>query len=732
MLKKVPLKYITEREDLLMALDILRPFKLLALDTESYPLRIARASGLDPHTSRVRLLSLCSKEGPPYLFDILALSKDPTNIQTLKEFLLESRHYVAHNASYDCKVIKGTLGIWVKNIRCSMVGYQTLALATGHDAARKRGFSLQAMLRDILRIPIDKTEQKSDWSRPTLTLSQLNYAALDVGAPPGQPFNSSLLQCWLLIKEAALKLNMKRVWDLNQDLVPVLAMMEFEGLDVNKPYLKTLQKGLEEYLEPLMIDLARILKLPLEERLIMKGGQPTKVYKVPRETETQLNNKADLVHIVNKQLGLTLPNLASDTLQEFNCIPEIEKLSLYTRYAKQLSEAKKYLDIPNPITGRIHPSYNNVGTATNRSTSEGQKDEGLNMGLNIQQAAGIGFKVKMKGDPWGYNLDDLERTFYMILRNAIKAPKDHVLIDLDYAKQEILIGAIMTALVCLGGEPAILKTLWKDYRKETLKNDYQEDILDKDGRKIPHPLNDIYVATAVALFPELKNVPLEDLTRYAKKECPPGSPHGYRHIAKQIKLGIMYGKQAAAFAHELNCEQEVAEKYIKNWHKMFKSFSKYMKHMGRISSTQKRLALPWFGYLWVAEANAKGIEDKASIGRKGVNATIQGMGSIVMKLALCYMMRDPELDMGNKCIPLACIYDGLLVKAPGSSKITGYKEVSDGVFAPQFEGDETAQYYASKLKGHMIKAMKDVLEPILQAEIPAMVDIAGIADIWLH
>ena len=732
MLKRVPFKYITEREGLEQALESLRPYKLLALDTECYPLKMAKASGLDPHTSRIRLLDLCSKDGPPYLIDLLKLSKDRVAIEKLKGFLLEDRYYVAHNASYDCKVIKGTLGIWVKNLRCSMVGYQTLALATGLDAAQKRGFSLQAMLRDILRIPMDKTEQKSDWGRPELTPSQLNYAALDVGAPPGQSFNSSLLRCWLEVKGAALDLNMKKVWDLNQALVPVFAMMEYEGLDVNQRYLKTLQRGLEGYLEPLMLDLAKILKLPIEERLVMKGGRLSKVFKVPRATETQLNNKAELVHIVNKRLGLSLPNLASETLQEFACIPEIEKLSLYTRYAKQLSEVKKYLDTLNPVTGRIHPSYNNVGTATNRSTSEGQKDEGLNMGLNIQQAAGIGFLMKMQGDPWGYNLDDHERTFNLILRNAIKAPKGYVLIDLDYAKQEILIGAIMTALVCPGGEPAILETLWKDYRKETLKDSYQEDILDRDGKKIPHPMNDIYVATAVALFPELKNVPLTDLTRYAKKEKPPGSAHGYRHIAKQIKLGIMYGKQAPAFAAELGCELEIAERYIKNWHKMFKSFSKYMKHMGKTSSEQKRLALPWFGYLWVAEANAKGIEDKASIGRKGVNATIQGMGSIVMKLALCYMMKDPELDMGNKCVPLACIYDGLLVKAPGQSHPSSYKEISEGIYSIEFEGDETAQSYANKFKGHMIRAMKDVLEPILQGEVPAMVDIAGIADIWLH
>lgn len=77
---------------------------------------------------------------------------------------------VIHNASYDAVRLARHYGIRTSPVHDTML------------AARRSGekkCSLQALVERHLGLTIEKTEQRSDWSRRPLSREQLNYAALD-------------------------------------------------------------------------------------------------------------------------------------------------------------------------------------------------------------------------------------------------------------------------------------------------------------------------------------------------------------------------------------------------------------------------------------------------------------------------------------------------------------------------------------------------------------------------
>lgn len=718
--------YITEDSQLLDSIKRLSGHKRLAGDTEAKVLDLPRANGLDPHTARVRLLSFCAKGGIPQLWDLDTLS--PEGLALVVQFLSSDRELIFHNATYDVKLIFSTLGLWLPKPLCSKVGFQTLALATGFKAGIQAGFSLESLVRDLLGVHLEKELGKSNWGRKKLSPEQLNYAALDVGAPKGKRYSSCLLTAYEMIEKQAFDLGMKAAWDLNQEMVTVVAQLEYKGLKVNQTYLKNIEYALISALDPLKLELADILKLQVDPMMKRKGGQLLLV-RVPAQTTLKLlNNKAKLVDRVNEVLGLSLPNLEGKTLEGLKSTPEIEKLIIYTRYAKLLSEVQKYIELTHPITGALHSNLHIVGTATNRNSSSGEGDSRL----NIQQIAGIKAPaIEVLSDPWGYNLDSEMRTVICTPREAIEAPDGFSIYDADYSKQEIVIAACIVAMIVKGGEPKLLESLWKDYRDDVLLDKDGNPILNAEGNPVKDPLNDIYVATARNIFAELSQVALEELDTYARTQKPAGVAHDFRKLAKIIVLAIMYGKAAPALALEFDCELEEAERYLRNFHKTFKALSKYIKTISKLSAEQKRIAMPWYGYLWVAEANAKGVEDKASIGRKGVNASIQSLGAIMIKLGLLYMKKDPILDFGRKSWPVAVVHDGLVIIAPGKSWISHFEFQKGGWYKPVFAHDEEAAYYGDIISGHMKRAMKDTLFGILQDEIPAKIDMK-ISKVWLH
>lgn len=380
----------------------------IALDTEVYSLVKGygnKASVFDPHTSRVRLIQINFKGNyKPFLIDLFKLS--PQGIEKLTAYLSDPNVLkILFNTKFDLKVLRSTLGIWLPNTKCAYINMLKLALCTGYKSAILRENSYKAMCRDYLNVHLDKTEASSNWSLPELSLSQLTYAALDVGATKNSKLDSMLLAGYELIEKELLEVfHVKESLDIDQDVVPIIAKSEYTGMPVCKDLLNKFFIGANQSLEKIKLKLCKDLGFRVNKIMKPILGKPMFVIEIPEDKLKLLNSPAKLAKIVNQKLksqGIELDNFQTKTLestlkiiQEQNDdnadgntddlwaedikfdIELIDNLLDYKKLSKLVST--DYVNLINPVTGCLHTSFNIIGTSTGRMSSSGSKRGGFN------------------------------------------------------------------------------------------------------------------------------------------------------------------------------------------------------------------------------------------------------------------------------------------------------------------------------------------------------------------
>lgn len=408
--------YLTNKEELEEIVKLLETKDLLYCDTETYPLYNiygSQANWRDPHTSKVRNFQVNFKNNfTPYVIDIMQIGVE--NCQSLVNLLLnESIRKVFHNAKFDISMLRGTLGIWAKNVWCTLVCAQRINVCTGFRAGQMRGNSLRALARDYLGINLDKTEQTSDWSNPNLSIEQLSYAALDVGALKSSGLDSIVGYLYDLFittlytpspkgfgGHCKLK-DYKEPIEVDQAANAILAEIEYNGMPVSKKMLDLIYNTANKELEELKLYLCRSFGLPLQQAIkYTEEGAQLKII-LSEETQKTLNNPKKLVQLVNKTLrkqGIELSDVMSGSLEEAlkrlkakeseeeddedyywendeeeNLEFKIELIDKLIKY-KELSKLVSidYRKLINPVTGRVHSSYQCIGASTGRMSSGGK------------------------------------------------------------------------------------------------------------------------------------------------------------------------------------------------------------------------------------------------------------------------------------------------------------------------------------------------------------------------
>ena len=150
-----------------LPLQSLKSFKGdITIDTETLGLNIKR--------DRLCLIQLRNESNKKvYLiqFDQNISSANSKNIKALMED--KSKTKIFHYARFDMAVLKENLNINVKNIFCTKIASKlTRTYSSRHG--------LKDLVKEILNIELDKTEQTSDWSQKKLTKHQIQYAMNDV------------------------------------------------------------------------------------------------------------------------------------------------------------------------------------------------------------------------------------------------------------------------------------------------------------------------------------------------------------------------------------------------------------------------------------------------------------------------------------------------------------------------------------------------------------------------
>ena len=325
-------RLIRKAEELLPYLSELVGARVMAVDTKT--------TGLDPHRDRLRLVQISLPDQAVWILDCFDFL--PDGVSVLRKILGSPGVKVFHNAKVGLQFLMA-VGIEVAQVFDTMLAAQMLRSLGG--PARS---SLAAICLHYLNRHIDKTEQPSDWTKK-LTDVQLSYAARDAEV---------LLQLRKAMFPQIFSNGLEKVAKIEFDCVKAIAQMEYHGICLNLPQWEMLTYESEA------------LRQQALERLYAYSGKP--YYQLSlwgEEISLENHNFESNTFILQllRQNGIDVPSTAKQHLLPYAVHPLVQALSDYRKSSKALSSF--LYPIPamiNPITGRLHPQYGQIGAWSGR------------------------------------------------------------------------------------------------------------------------------------------------------------------------------------------------------------------------------------------------------------------------------------------------------------------------------------------------------------------------------
>jgi DNA polymerase-1 len=305
----------------------------VSLDIETCPPRDA----LDPYKGEIRLLTLAVGEHSPWLLDLKSIGYELGPLKSV----LETSEVLGHNLGFDALWLRLKCGVALKKVFCTMTASRLLA--AGSDAANDLG---QCLSRH-LQLDLPKDQGRSDWGAAVLTPEQLHYAADDV-------VHLWKLKCALLAEIG--KHGLEKVCALEQSLLPVVVEMEARGIAVDPEKLTSIREQAERELQ----------------------DATTAVQQFVGDADFNPNSTAQVLEKFRGR-GVHLPNTQEETLVA--CQDPLAQEILKYRVSKKLAEQAQSLLNAVGADGRIHASFNPMGTRTGRFSSSKPNLQNVGRGL---------------------------------------------------------------------------------------------------------------------------------------------------------------------------------------------------------------------------------------------------------------------------------------------------------------------------------------------------------------
>lgn len=286
-------------------------------------------TGLDPHTDCIRLVSLAT-DHTACVIDAWAY---PDWAHHLQPLLVDPQvTKVIHNAAFDLAFLLQA-GIEPCNVVDTMIAAQLID--GGQNRQRAGWFTLQGVAERELKHHVDKSEQRSDWSVPSLTDEQIAYAAGDAGILP---------DLWRVLSGKIAGAGLAQVMALELATLPAIVWLTLNGAPIDTD-------GWRKCAED-----ATKRAGDAECQIIELAGRPLN----PRSR--------DQVRKVLHEVGIKVESTADKVLAEFEGHHPIVAAIRNYRQASKLAQTYgiKFLQHVNPATGRIHPHYKQIGAATGR------------------------------------------------------------------------------------------------------------------------------------------------------------------------------------------------------------------------------------------------------------------------------------------------------------------------------------------------------------------------------
>lgn len=309
-----------------------------------------------PMNAEIVGFSLCTAPGRAFyvpvghtgIMEAEKQMKPETALSILKPVLeSEGIRKIGQNIKYDMLVLKNH-GVSLRGIY-----FDTMLAAHLLDASRG-SYKLDELSRTELghkMISYDDVTGKGK--------SRKNFAEVDIETAARYSCEDSDVAL-ILSRKFLETLKKEGLWDLYREnvlgLVPVLCDMEFTGVSVDTAILGKMSEEFEKDLDSI------------------EGGIYEKT-----EGKFNINSTKQLSEVLFEKLGLPVKKKTakgafstdSEVLRDLSTIHEVPRLILRHRFLSKLKST--YIDqlprLINPVTGRIHTSFNPAGTSTGRLSS---------------------------------------------------------------------------------------------------------------------------------------------------------------------------------------------------------------------------------------------------------------------------------------------------------------------------------------------------------------------------
>lgn len=315
----------------------LSSLQVIGADTET--------TDLDPYKGELRLVQLAASPTEVKVIDLRNFPDPKTNpdLNCLRELLFAARPTkVLHNAKFDAKWLRYHLKAELGGVFDTYLASQILAAGE-----MDRRHSLADVTYDFLGEELDKSQQVSDWSAAELSLSQIEYAARDAAIV-------------LRVREKMIeRLKSDALIDvakLEFDCVVPIAMLELAGIFVDKERWREQLKKVKGEQVGIADQLQDMLSVGALQGSLFGRTE------INLDSHTQLNEALLRLGVPMPATtrGWQLEPLAAD-------YPVIKKLLEYRGVAKAISSyGENFLDFINPVTGRIHADFRQIGAPTGR------------------------------------------------------------------------------------------------------------------------------------------------------------------------------------------------------------------------------------------------------------------------------------------------------------------------------------------------------------------------------
>lgn len=327
-------KLITTAAELPKVAEELRAQPAIGLDTET--------TGLDPYTSRLRLLQLATPQAS-YIIDCFRIS--PEHLAPVKEVIAaEHPVKVAHNAKFDSKFLMKQFGLRPGSLFDTYLA--SILISAGNENDRH---GLAAVVNRHLKFDLDKEQQLSDWSGE-LSQRQLEYAARDAAVllPLREALLAKLDEADLLIAA-----------DIEFGCVLPIAALELAGVYLDVERWRDLVRRMTIARDGLEDELQQVLGMGAAQMNLFGTPEPINL-------DSPAQVKEALAHI-----GIEVEDTREWRLSKLSGEhPVIAKLLEHRGLSKNLSSfGENILEYINPATGRIHADFRQLGTPTGRITT---------------------------------------------------------------------------------------------------------------------------------------------------------------------------------------------------------------------------------------------------------------------------------------------------------------------------------------------------------------------------